>query len=303
MSDERPTVTVLGMGNMGGALATRLITLSYPVYVWNRSERDLSALYEFGARPLPSLAALWEIADVAITFVANDEALLSVCLGPEGILSEPVGRGLLIDMSTVSPKTSEEIARAAAVADVSYLRSPVSGNPFVLAAGSLTLIVSGPEDTFDSALDLLSAIGPTVLYVGDAEQARLVKLAINAGLAITTELLAELIFLTERYGLDREVFLDVLGQSVLGSPFVKYKTNGLNQRDYAATFTTALLAKDLRLALELASDADLDLPTVQLVASLVEGAVDGYADVDFAALLPHLQRLHGHPPDIAPAAK
>ena len=303
MSDERPTVTVLGMGNMGGALATRLITSSYPVYVWNRSERDLSALYELGARPLPSLAAPWEIADVAITFVANDEALLSVCLGPEGILSEPVGGGLLIDMSTVSPKTSEEIARAAAVADVSYLRSPVSGNPFVLAAGALTLIVSGPEDTFDCARDLLSAIGPTVLYVGDAEQARLVKLAINAGLAITTELLAELIVLTERYGLDREVFLDVLGQSVLGSPFVKYKTNSLNQRDYAATFTTALLAKDLRLALELARDANLDLPTVQLVASLVEGAVDGYADVDFTALLPHLQRLHGHPPDVAPAAK
>lgn len=298
---DRPAVAVLGMGHMGQALAARLLSLSYPVHVWNRSERDLSGLCELGAQPLATLEGLWEVADVAVTFIANDEGLLSVCLGPNGILNEPARGALLIDMSTVSPKTSAEVARRAAAVNVDYLRSPVSGNPSVLASGALTLIVSGPEATFEGARDLLGDVGPTVLYVGDAEQSRLVKLAINAGLAITTELLAELILLTERYGLDRETFLDVLGKSVLGSPFIKYKTNGLNQRDYSATFTTALLGKDLRLALELAADAGLELPAMKLAATIVDAALDGYADVDFAALLPHLQRSHGHAPDIGPS--
>ena len=290
------------MGNMGRALAARLLEQDYEVFVWNRSSRDLSVLYGLGAHPLTTLAGLWTHVQVVITFVADDAALRTVCCGPEGVLSAPVEDGLLVDMSTVSPKVSEEIAIAASSVGVAYLRSPVSGNPLVLAAGNLTLVVSGPEPVFERAGELLSAIGPTVLYVGDGERSRLVKLAINAGLAITTELLAELVLLTERYGLDRATFLGVLGQSVLGSPFVRYKTEGLNERNYAATFTTALLAKDLRLALDLADEAELTLPTVALVSSLVEDALDGYADVDFAALLPRLQRAHGHDPDIAPTS-
>lgn len=294
------TVAVLGMGNMGRALASRLLDQGLTVALWNRSPRDLSALYERGAQSIDSLEAVWEVADVAITFVADDDALRAVCLGTTGIFGRMPGRGLLIEMSTVSRSASEEIAAAAAAAGVGYLRSPVSGNPQVLTAGNLTLVVSGPRDVFDSAESLLTRVGPTVLYVGDAEQARVVKLAINAGLAVTTEMLAELIVLTERLGLDRATFLSVLGQSVLGSPFVKYKTAGLVERDYSATFTTALLAKDLGLANELAREADVDMPVTALVASLVADAIDGYANVDFAALLPRLQRASGFEPDIAP---
>jgi 3-hydroxyisobutyrate dehydrogenase-like beta-hydroxyacid dehydrogenase len=296
----RPAVAVLGMGNMGQALAARLLGLNYPVWIWNRSARDLVALTDIGARVLASRSSIWKVADVAITFVANDDALRDVCLGSEGILREPVGEGLFIDMSTVSPEVSEEIAGAAERAGVDYLRSPVSGNPSVLAAGGLTLIVSGSAGAVERWRSLLADIGPTVRYVGGEEQARLVKLAINAGLAITTEMLAELIVLTERFGLDRESFLEVLGQSVLGSAFVKYKSTGLLARNYEATFTTALLAKDLRLALDLAHKAQLSLPAIELTASLVEGALDGYADADFAALLPHLQRAHGQALDLPP---
>ncbi len=301
MTDTRPTVAVIGMGNMGRALAARLVNQGFPVRVWNRSERDLSSLYELGAQRLASLETLWEEAEVAVSFVADDDALRAVCLGPAGILGRTIGHGLLIDMSTVSPSVSEEIALVAEQAGVGYLRSPVSGNPAVLAAGSLTLIVSGPPDVFDAAAALLSSVGPTVLYVGEGELARVVKLAINAGLAVTTEMLAELIVLTERLGLDRATFLAVLGQSVLGSPFLRYKTAGLIERDYTATFTTSLLAKDLHLAGELARRAGVDLPAMSLVTSLVDDATTGYGDVDFVALLPRLQRASGIEMDIPPS--
>jgi len=294
----RPAIAVLGMGNMGRALAQRLLAANYAVSIWNRSPRDLSLLVDEGARVLTSLADVWDVAEVAITFVANDDALREVCLGPIGILRSQIGGRLFIDMSTVSPEVSREIATAAKFCGVDYLRSPVSGNPLVLMSGNLTLIVSGPQSACDTYLELLYEIGPKVLRVGDAEEARLIKLAINAGLAITTELLAELVILMERHGLDRSVLLDVLGESVIGSPFLKYKSANLLNRDYVATFTTELLAKDLRLALALASEVDLTLPAVQLVSDLVEEAAIGYGDADFAALLPHLQRRHGHEPDI-----
>jgi 3-hydroxyisobutyrate dehydrogenase-like beta-hydroxyacid dehydrogenase len=295
---ERPAIAVLGMGNMGRALAQRLLAAHYEVSIWNRSPRDLSLLLDEGAQVLTSLGDVWDNADVAITFVANDDALGDVCLGASGILRSPVEGRLFVDMSTVSPDISRDIAAAAEVSGIDYLRSPVSGNPFVLMSGNLTLIVSGARRAYDQYLELLNDIGPKVLYVGDGEHARLIKLAINAGLAITTELLAELVLLMERHGLDRSVLLDVLGESVLGSPFVKYKSANLLNRDYAATFTTELLAKDLRLALALAEEVNLTLPAVQLVSDLVEDAAIGYGDADFAALLPHLQRRHGDEPDI-----
>jgi 3-hydroxyisobutyrate dehydrogenase-like beta-hydroxyacid dehydrogenase len=297
-ANARPPIAVLGMGNMGRALAQRLLAADYSVSVWNRSPRDLSLLVDEGAQVLTSLVDVWDVAEVVITFLANDDALREVCLGQNGILRSPVADRLFVDMSTVSPDISREIAGAAELSGVDYLRSPVSGNPFVLMSGNLTLIVSGPQSAYDAYRELLKEIGPKVLYVGDAEQARLIKLAINAGLAITTELLAELVILMERHGLDRSVLLDVLGESVLGSPFVKYKSANLLNRDYIATFTTELLAKDLRLALALADEVNLTLPAVQLVSDLVEEAAIGYGDADFAALLPHLQRRHGHEPDI-----
>jgi 3-hydroxyisobutyrate dehydrogenase-like beta-hydroxyacid dehydrogenase len=291
-------IAILGMGNMGRALAQRMLDQGYETSIWNRSVRDLSALEARGARVLSSLQEAWGSDRTALTFVADDGALSDICLGTTGLLRTAPPGSTLIDLSTVSPSVSRVIAEGAKSARVDYLRAPVSGNPLVLAAGNLTIIVSGPEATFRASRSLLESVGPKVLYVGREEEARMIKLAINAGLAVTTELLAELILLVESHGLDRSVLLEVLGDSVLGSPFVKYKTANLISRDYAATFTTELLAKDLRLALALADERGLTLPAVQLISTLTEEATRGYREADFAALLPHLQRAHGVEPDV-----
>jgi 3-hydroxyisobutyrate dehydrogenase-like beta-hydroxyacid dehydrogenase len=204
-------------------------------------------------------------------------------------------------MSTVSPRISSEIAARAVSVGVDYLRSPVSGNPAVLSAGNITLIVSGPRATFDRVEELLDSIGPTVLYVGDAEHSRILKLAINSGLAITAQLMAELIVLGENNGIDRSILLHALGESVMGSPFVRYKTPGLIDHDYSATFTTNLLIKDLELALDVAHGADLTLPVIELVTSLTHlTSANGYGEIDFMSLLPNLQRTLGKAPDVEP---
>jgi len=302
-AEDRQTIAVLGMGKMGQALAGRLLDQGWGVVIWNRSPRDFSDLESRGAFLLNSLDDLWDRASIVITFLANDDALASVCFEDGGVLQSGASDRVLIDMSTVSPRISSAISARAEAVGVDYLRSPVSGNPTVLSAGNITLIVSGPRDTFERVEELMNSIGPTVLYVGDAEHSRTLKLAINAGLAVTAQIMAELIVFGENNGIDRSILLHALGESVMGSPFVRYKTPGLIAHDYSATFTTNLLIKDLELALDVAHDADLSLPVIELVNSLTHlASTNGYGEIDFASLLPSLQLALGQSPDIEPSS-
>ena len=301
-NDTRPSVAVLGMGKMGQSLAGRLLDQGWSVFIWNRSPKDLGELELRGAIRLNSLDTLWDDASVVITFLANDDALANVCVNGGGVLCSGSRNRTLIDMSTVSPRISAEIAMSAELVGVDYLRSPVSGNPAVLSAGNITLIVSGPRETFDRVTALMESIGPTVLYVGDAEQSRTLKLAINSGLAVTAQIMAELIVFGENNGIERSVLLHALGESVMGSPFVRYKTPGLIDHDYSATFTTNLLIKDLELALDVARSAELSLPVIELVNALANlASTNGYGEIDFASLLPSLQLTLGKTPDVAPS--
>ena len=302
-AEDRRTIAVLGMGKMGQALAGRLLDQGWGVVIWNRSPRDFSDLESRGAFLLNSLDDLWDRASIVITFLANDDALASVCFEDGGVLQSGASDRVLIDMSTVSPRISSAISARAEAVGVDYLRSPVSGNPAVLSAGNITLIVSGPRDTFERVEELMNSIGPTVLYVGDAEHSRTLKLAINAGLAVTAQIMAELIVFGENNGIDRSILLHALGESVMGSPFVRYKTPGLIAHDYSATFTTNLLIKDLELALDVAHGADLSLPVIELVNSLTHlASTNGYGEIDFASLLPSLQLVLGQSPDIEPSS-
>lgn len=290
------------MGKMGQALAGRLLDQGWSIFIWNRSPKDFSNLEARGAVRLTSLGDLWDRASVVVTFLANDDALASVCFEDGGVLQTGASDRVLIDMSTVSPRISSEISARAEAVGVDYLRSPVSGNPAVLSAGNITLIVSGPRDTFERVEELLNSIGPTVLYVGDAEHSRTLKLAINAGLAVTAQVIAELIVFGENNGIERSILLHALGESVMGSPFVRYKTPGLIDHDYSATFTTNLLIKDLELALDVARGADISLPVIELVNDLTRlASAAGYGEVDFASLLPSLQLSLGQTPDIEPS--
>jgi len=292
-------VGVVGLGKMGTALARRLLTQGAEVTVWNRSPAAVEALIAEGARPAPTAAQVWDAAEVVFTFLADDEAVRSVVLGKSGLATRAPEHGLLVEMSTISPAVSAELAVEAQRSGLAYLRCPVSGNPGVLAAGNLTLIVSGDPLAFAAAGDVLGLVGAKVLYVGAADQARTMKLAVNSMLAATAQALAEAVLLCEASGIDRATLLEVIGSSAVGSPFVAYKRQSLIDRRYEATFTTAMLAKDLRLVAEAAANAGVELPLAELVGQLAEAAsAEGLADLDFLALLVHLQALVGLPTDV-----
>lgn len=292
-------IAVVGLGRMGRVLAARLVEQGAAVTVWNRSTGPSDELRAVGVAVADSMASVWARATVAMSFLADDRAVEAVCLGEDGLLAAAPPGAVLVEMSTISPEMSARVAVEAEQRGVAYLRCPVSGNPGVLQAGNLLLIASGPRTAFDAALPALELVAASRHYVGAGDEARVVKLAVNAVLAATTELLAETVTLCEAAGIDRAAFVDVLAASALGSPFVKYKRDALVERQYDATFTTAMLDKDLRLVLREAGERHIPLPVTELVAELTDGAcAGGLGGHDFLALLPYLQHRAGVATDL-----
>jgi 3-hydroxyisobutyrate dehydrogenase-like beta-hydroxyacid dehydrogenase len=280
VSEQR--VAVVGLGKMGTPIAERILEAGFPLAVFNRTRARTTPLAERGATVLDSAADALADADVCITMLADDDALEAVA--PE-VLGGARPRTTLVDMSTVSVAASERVAERADEAGVEFLRSPVSGNPSVVRGGTLTLVVSGPEDVASRLDGLLRSIGPKVFYVGEGERARVVKLTLQVLVGGIAELLGEAVVLGESGGVDRAKLLEVINASAVGSPLTGYKGEALLRDDYSATFTTAMMLKDVDLVLDLAAERRLVLPFTARLRELLDGAIEGgHADEDFMAL-------------------
>jgi 3-hydroxyisobutyrate dehydrogenase-like beta-hydroxyacid dehydrogenase len=267
---------------MGNPIAERILEAGFPLAVFNRTRARTTPLAERGATVLDSAADALADADVCITMLADDDALEAVA--PE-VLGGARPRTTLVDMSTVSVAASERVAERADEAGVEFLRSPVSGNPSVVRGGTLTLVVSGPEDVASRLDGLLRSIGPKVFYVGEGERARVVKLTLQVLVGGIAELLGEAVVLGESGGVDRAKLLEVINASAVGSPLTGYKGEALLRDDYSATFTTAMMLKDVDLVLDLAAERRLVLPFTARLRELLDGAIEGgHADEDFMAL-------------------
>jgi 3-hydroxyisobutyrate dehydrogenase-like beta-hydroxyacid dehydrogenase len=195
----------------------------------------------------------------------------------------------------VSPEASARIRAAAAAQGASFLAAPVSGNPKVIAAGKLTVAVSGPRDAYEMAEPLLRTFGRGVTYVGEDEQARLVKIAHNVFLGVVYQSLAEITVLAERGGVSRAAFLEFLNDSVLGSAFSKYKSPALVNLDFHPTFTNVLLRKDMQLGLSAGKELGVPMPLAAATDMLIAQAIGaGLTAEDFATLVLEQGRRSGY---------
>ena len=293
MSTGLKRIGWVGTGRMGHAMVRRLLLVGHDVHVWNRTRAKAEDLVEDGAVLVEGVRDLAD-RDIVFTMVAADADLTAVLLGEGGLLRQDRAPGCLVDSSTVSPETSVQVRRACEERGTAFLACPVSGNARVVAAGKLSIAASGPRDGFDLVEPLLLDIAPSVTYVGDGDQARLVKIAHNVFLGVVTQSLAEITVLAERGGVSRADFLDFLNQSVLGSVFTRYKSPAFVNLDMTATFTTRLLRKDLDLGLDLGRDLEVPLPLTGAAQALVQTAIGaGHGDSDFAALLLEVARGAG----------
>jgi len=286
MADTELTVGWIGAGRMGAAMAVRLAQAGVAPAVWNRTRSKAEATARHGCAVAGEVADLRD-RDVVFTMVSTSDDLDQVLFGEGGLLADPERLPLvLVDCSTVSIESSEQVRQACAELGVQFLAAPVSGNGKVARAGRLTLVVSGPEKTFRRVEHLLRHLGRSVTYAGDGDVARLVKICHNLMLGVVTQCLAEITVLAEKGGVSRAAFLEFLNDSVMGSTFTRYKSPAFVHLDYTPTFTPVLLRKDFDLGLAAARALDVPMPLAALTAQLVQGTVSrGRAADDFAVLL------------------
>jgi 3-hydroxyisobutyrate dehydrogenase-like beta-hydroxyacid dehydrogenase len=202
--------------------------------------------------------------------------------------------GVLVETSTVSPTVSAEIGRELATRGVAYLRAPVSGNPIAAEAGKLTAMVSGPEETFEVIRPLMAGYSGAQFWLGDGEQARYAKLAVNLMLAVSAGMLGEALALARRGNVATADVLDVIAASALGSPMVVGKVGFLKAADYTPTFSGHQMAKDLDLILSTANATGVAAPLAALMRTQFAAiGARGEIDQDFIAVVKVAQRLAG----------
>jgi 3-hydroxyisobutyrate dehydrogenase-like beta-hydroxyacid dehydrogenase len=278
-------VAVIGLGKMGSAIAHRLLADDMRVFVGNRTPSRLAEVESRGALRLASSVDALKCAPICITALADDAALEAVTCGDRGVLSGGRRGTVLIDTSTVSIAVSRRVADVAARAGVLYLRAPISGNPDALRSGAASMFVSGPAEAVERCDAVLRRVVTNFRYVGEGEEARAVKLALQVMIAGTAELLSESLAVAQAAGVDDRTMLEVIRSSVLASTFIAYKAEALADRNYSATFTTAMMAKDVELVLDLAERSATSLPVVAVLRELLEQACEqGYAEDDFISL-------------------
>jgi 3-hydroxyisobutyrate dehydrogenase-like beta-hydroxyacid dehydrogenase len=276
----------IGAGRMGAAMASRLARAGEDVTVWNRTRAKAAALTEVGCAVADTIADL-RGHDIVFTMVSTSVDLEQVLVGDGGLLTDP-GHvpGVVVDCSTVSTESSAAMRAACAERGVDFLAAPVSGNGKVVAAGGLSLVVSGPEETYERVAHLLGHLGKGATYVGEGDLARLAKICHNVMLGVVTQNLAEITVLAEKGGISRAAFLEFLNKSVMGSVFTRYKAPAIVNLDFTPTFTPILLRKDFDLGFAAAHDLDVPMPVAAAASAAVQASVSsGRVEEDFAILV------------------
>ncbi|MFD9892873.1 NAD(P)-dependent oxidoreductase [Amycolatopsis sp. NPDC059027] len=291
--NDMPRIGWIGTGRMGAALVRRLLAAGYPVAVCNRTRAKAEALAADGATVVDRPVDLAD-RDLVFTMVSASADLLAVTTGEGGVLRGDTTPKVLIDCSTVSAEASAEVRDAARERGTEFLAAPVSGNPFGVADGVATLAVSGPGSVYAEVRPVLDRLGAGATHVGEAEEARLVKICHNVLLGVLAQTLSEVTVLANKAGIPRAAFLEFLNNSVLGSRFTRSKTAALAELDFTPTFTPPLLSKDLELGLAAAREHGVPMPIAANAAQLVASVVGaGYHDEDFAVLVLEQARRSG----------
>ena len=276
----------VGAGRMGFSMASRLLKAGCDLSIYNRTRAKAEPLTALGATVVDSPAELAD-RDIVFTMVAGPEDFLKIVSGENGVLSrDGMAPRILIDCTSVSEEASAAVRHEAAQKGVAYLAAPVSGNAKVVKAGKLSIVASGPRDTYDEALPYLEALGVGASYVGEGEAARVVKICHNVLLGVVTQSLAEITILAEKAGVPRHAFLDFINKSVMGSVFTRYKTPSFVNLDFSVTFTPGLLRKDLDLGLSAAHSLNVPMPIAAQTREIIQTLIGyGFTDTDFSELL------------------
>jgi 3-hydroxyisobutyrate dehydrogenase-like beta-hydroxyacid dehydrogenase len=283
-TETTTSIGFVGLGNIGGNMAARFLDAGYAVFGEEQSHAHAQTLVDNGLQWRDAPRQVAEAADIVFTSLPNDDVLQTVASGPDGILAGLAAEHIWVDVSTVSPRVSRELAARVRAQGAAMLDAPVSGSVPQVQTGTLTIMVGGDERAYARVEPVLRELG-TPTRIGENGQGLVLKLAINISLAVQMLAFSEGLLLAERSGIDRQLAIDVMSQSPIGSPMLKARAPLLLDLPDDAWFTIGFMQKDVALALAAAREIPVPLPSAAAADQVLTVArALGYEERDLAAL-------------------
>ena len=288
------TIAFVGLGIMGGPMASNLVKAGHTVIGFNRSPGPVEKLAAAGGRRAASVAEAVAEADVIITMVPDSPDVEALALGENGIYANARQGAIHLDMSSIRPDVATRLAGAGRERGIRVLDAPVSGGEAGAIEAKLSIMVGGQEADFEAVKPILEVLGSTIVYVGAAGSGQTVKAANQLIVAGTIELVAEAIVFLEAYGVDTKAAMDVLAGGLAGSRILDRKGESMLARKFEPGFRIELHHKDMGIVTDAARAKGVAIPLGALTAQLV-GAVRAQGDggLDHSALLKGVERLSG----------
>ncbi len=298
MGEREAPVTalgVVGLGHMGGNMAARFLAAGYSVYGEARHREDAQELEGEGLQWRDTPRELAEAAEVVLSSLPDDAVLEQVASGPDGVLAGLSDGQVWIDLSTVSPRKSRDVAQRVREQGATFLDAPVSGSVPQVQSGTLTIMVGGDEDAYKRVEPILRELG-TPHYIGENGHGLVLKLAINISLAVQMLAFSEGLLLADRAGVDRKRAVEVMTASPIGSPMLKARAELVLDLPDDAWFDVGLMQKDIVLALDAARQLSVPLPAAATADEVLTFArAAGYEHRDLASLFEVLAKLTQRP--------
>jgi 3-hydroxyisobutyrate dehydrogenase-like beta-hydroxyacid dehydrogenase len=286
-------VGVIGLGLMGSAFASNLLSRGYKVHVYNRTERKAEPLIAKGAAFHPSPKELASSVDIVMTSLTDQNAIDTVALGEDGFLTSMKKDSLWIDLSTIDPVASVRHAEAAKKAGVDRLDAPVVGSKDLASKGDLMVLVGGSGEVFQKYQSFLNELGKTVLYLGADGSGHKMKLDVNLYLGLIGESLSEALVLSQKQGFDAKTFVDIINKTPNRNTFSEVKGPKIVAGNFDAAFSLNNLLKDLRLADAQANQTGATLPMSKVaLVQYSKAAESGEGDKDFSVIAFALERAN-----------
>jgi 3-hydroxyisobutyrate dehydrogenase len=278
-------VAFIGMGTMGAPMALNILKAGYPVTVHNRTREKEAAAATAGAQRAASPVEAARAAEIIITCVSDTPDVERIILGGNGVIQGARAGSLVIDMSTISPSVTREIAAALAEKEIHMIDAPVSGGSEGARQGTLSIMVGGAEDDVAAAQGVLKAMGATISHVGPIGSGQLTKAINQIVLAGTYWSVAEGIALGLKAGLDMESVVNAMGGGAAGSWVMANRSGNMIRNEYPLGFKVELHRKDLNIALGVARELGVPLPMTAFVEQVETGLIArGYAEEDISAI-------------------
>jgi 3-hydroxyisobutyrate dehydrogenase-like beta-hydroxyacid dehydrogenase len=287
---ETSKLGFLGVGYMGRPIARRLLESGFKLSAYDRHRNKAEELIRYGGTVAESAAELSSSCDVVLSCLANDEAVLSIYRGAEGVFASANRGSLVIDLSTVNPQTSRELSRLGSERGVHVLDVTISGSTPVAEQGALTLFGGGDQQCFTAAESIFRVIAKKYFYLGPSGSGATMKLVVNSLLGIGMQAIAEALVLGERAGLDRNRLLDVLSETAVVAPAHVGKLQRAMKSDYSAQFPLRLMNKDFGLILNLAAAVHAQMPATRAAYEVNAMQSEQGKEQDFSAVILQMER-------------